>query len=1008
MTIEITPEQQKIIDDFKKEHADKIFTPEQAKLIDEIKIKHADKIYGSDNFSPLHSDYSKYSYLDRAKQLGEGFAEGVGKIADIYKSYVESPINYAVGTAIEGLGNMTDVNVIKSAGQHFTNAAEYNWQTSDKYANSFKKPFETEGEGEDELKRVLQAAGKGIEEGLEWAIITAATAGINNVVNVVKVTPKGLIPLKAPWLDKINTFLQYGYQGLPKTAAVFGTGRGIEKIAENPDDGELMKFAKGIGSFVVGGITVDKLEKPMVNAIKSTSNTIVDIAGYLYQPTKNNFNKIKKNLPDMKDFTNFISYPIKMSSEKAYNYIISRSNRAVIDEDMIKSFDELGIPKSALTIFTEDYVRPHAVVNRLPSVIYTDYLKNVRKSYIDSLTSEFERSLGKIPIESGDDTIARNLAQEITHNFLEKPDMLVENAKARTAIGKDLNDFSKSNLKPNKAIIETDQKMKEIVNSFEAIKIKNYQVRDNAISKNDFVNPNNIRKVAEELKKEFNIAGSKGTTTGKIFEITSDIFSKLGPILQKNSNITSNFKITPNYIFKLKNTLNEHITSGYITGSPLKILTKLTDTCDKAIEDGILEGTIKNSNLAAYAKIADDFYKNEYINLTKLNIVKSLQNRHAPDWIYNQLNDPNKIKQLEKVFDKNIVKKDEGIDLLNNLKKIKVQDIFTKEFNYLPNTNTNTNTKNYTPINTEGIYNLFSDVQKGLKLRALIGDNTYDKLESNLTTIAKKLDHLERVANNPLFSNGNNIAQNILDKIDNRKGLNELISYIRQDLNYKDSDKLISSLRKLSGYEYLLKDVIKDAQYLKGPNLYSKMINRLEDDDLLISIFNGKKEYNKFLKNLRPVTKKLINIYDSDVSEGGYLTTKEIGGYFGNILQGLKNNAPYAVGGYQIKGIFGAIGAVLGKSWISRSLANIATDEKSVDKLIKAVHHKNDKIFINLMLNSAKNISERIYKTPYLKKYGANSTLNTIDYLDKKNLELNDGYRNHPNALKYLDEYYGN
>lgn len=954
-----------------------------------------------------NQEVKNYSTLDRAKQLGEGFAGGVGKTVDIYKKYVESPINHFVGDSIQGAGLLADDlgfnnagSNLKSVGSQLQSSAQDNWNNQERYEGAFKKPFETKGN--DETKEILQSVGKGIDEGITWAGMTAATGGINNVVNVVKMTPKGLAPLKATWLNKINDFLQFGSQSLGKTATTFGAGRGIEKMVEKPDDGEAMKFTKGLASFVLGGITVDKLEKPFVNSIKSTSNSIISAAEFIANPTNAKFNQLKTKIPSLKDITNSVSEVAIMPRDVAYNYIIARNQRAKLDEAAIKSFDELGIPKSALTIYTQSYTRPNAVANHLPSAVYDDYMENVRAEYIKALTAEFEKSFGKIPEIVSEDTLPRTVAERITKGFLEKPDLAEESISAVKNIKFDVNHIAPyQNDKKNilnipskndndvKGNLNTAKdKIKDIITEYHNIKNYKYSLRDNAISETDKINPSLILKTAEQLRKEFDIAGSQGTSIGAVHNVSKDVekqfrfFNQLKEniFLQEESGLST---VGPDYVFKLKETINQHVNSGFISNNQKKVLTQLTKACDETIKLGVEEGTIKNVDLYKYSLDADDFYKNEYINLVKLDIVKAVQNKQTPEWLFRQLDDPERIAQLNNIFNSSFSPKDRSKNqlLLNNLKRLKIQDIFSKEFGY-----SETNQSN---ISYDRIYNYFSDEDKMLKLKALMPEKSFDLLKENTIGIAKRLQYLEEVSQNPLLKDGNNAVEMILEKIQSRKGIDEIINYINHKaVGGENSQNLIASLRKLAGYEYLLKDIYSENTNVQGPKLYGKISDKLRNDDLLIGIFGGKSNYNNFKKDLLVVAKKMHETYEKDATSGGYLTIKQLGGAMENIIRRAKNEIPYMITGYQVKGISGAIGFLLGKNWIARSFANAATDEKMVQKLIKAANKEDNGLsFTKLIIQSANDIVKRTAESQYPKVYSTEK----FDEFNKKRIRENEG-----------------
>ena len=972
------------------------------------KYKAPDNIQDHLGFDIPEFESPEFSKLDRAKQLGEGFAGGVGRTVDIYKKYVESPINHFVGDAVQGAGLLADDlgfnnagSNLKSVGSQLQSSAQDNWNNQERYEEAFKKPFETKGS--DETKEILQSVGKGINEGVEWAGMTAATGGINNVVNVVKMTPKGLAPLKAPWLNKINDFLQFGSQSLGKTATTFGAGRGIEKMVEKPDDSEAMKFTKGLASFVLGGVTVDKLEKPFVNSIKSTSNSIMSAAEFIANPTNAKFNQLKAKIPSLKDVTNSVSEAATMPRDVAYNYIIARNQRAKLDNGAIQSFDALGIPKSALTIYTQSYTRPNAVANYLPSAVYNEYMENVRAEYIKALTVEFEKSFGKIPEIVSEDTLPRTVAERITKGFFKKPDLdqiaddsvssLKYNINSEFPIQSNdkITGFSIPTIQDNNlknSLIESKSKIEHIVSEYENVKNYKYSLRDNAISETDTINPSLILKTAEQLRREFDIAGSQGTSIGTVHNVSKDVekqfrfFNQLKEniFLQEESGLST---VGPDYVFKLKETINQHVNSGFISGNQKKVLTQLTKACDETIKLGVEDGTIKNPDLYKYALDADDFYKNQYINLVKLDIVKAVQNKQTPEWLFRQLDNPERIAQLNNIFNSSfsLKEKNNSILLFNNLKRLKVQNIFAKEFGY---SSEKTNTISY-----ENIYKYFTNEDKMLLLKALLPEKSFEHLKDRSLEIAKSLEYFSKISQNPLLKDGNNAVEMILEKINSRKGIDELTSYIRKELQgEKYGEELVKSLRKLAGYEYLLKDVFNENKKLKGPNLYDAMSDKLRNDDLLIGIFGSKTEYNKFKKDLLIVAEKMHEAYIKDNLTGSYLSVQQLGGPMENILHRVKNETLYAVGGYQLKGIGGAIGALLGKNWIARSFANAATDEKMVQKLIKAANKEDNGLsFTKLMIQSANDIVKRTTESQYPKVYSTEK----FDEFNKKRIRENDG-----------------
>ncbi len=1010
----------------------RIFTPEEQRILDRAKkagwaegSKEYNKFYGITS----NQEVQNYSMTDRAKQLSEGFAGGVGKSVDIYKKYVESPINYGVGRLAKDVG-------LENIGSQLQSSAQDNWDNDTRYEESFKKPFETQGN--DETKELLQSVGKGIDEGVTWVGMTAATGGLNNAVNIVKMTPKGFAPLKAPWLNKINDFLQFGSQSLGKTAATFGAGRGIEKMIEKEDDSELMKFTKGLGSFVLGGITVDKLEKPLVNATKSASNTILSSADFIFNPSTAKFNALKEKIPTLKEAANSIKETSRIPRDVAYNFIVARAERAKLDQGAIKSFDELGIPKSALTIYSESYLRPNWVANHFPSGIYEDYMTTVREDYIKTITSEFEKSLGKIQKIKTEDTLPRAVAEKITNGFLEQPDLPLESQVAVNRIKHDINlkyNFTedKNNVlniptkKDNdlkETLSKSNESMLKIVQDYNVIKNYKYSTRNSAISDSDTINPSLILKTAEQLRKEFDIAGSQGTSIGTVHNVSKDVekqfrfFSQLDEyekeqilfqskqfekqskfidqikeniFLQEESGLQS---VGPEYVFKLKETINQHVNSGFISENQKKVLTKLTRACDDTIKHGIENGTIKNPDLYKYTLEADDFYKNEYLNLVKLDIVKALQRKQTPDWLFKQLDDPEKVHQINSIISKSygtIEQKKNSQILINNLKRLKVQDVFAKKLGY-----SEENTSN---INPNSIYKLFNDQETSLKLKSLMSESSFERLKENSIEIGKRLEHLEKVAQNPLLKDGNNAVEMILEKIKTRKGVDELVSFINRDMgNTNNSQKLIRALKKLSGYEYLLADIYKQDPNIKGPKLYQSMSDKLRNEDLLIGIFGSKTKLNEFRKDLLNVSDKMYETYNKDARGGGFLTLQQLGSPMDNLIYRAKNEVGYAIGGYQLNGISGVVGAILGKNWIARCLANAATDEKMVQQLIKTANKQDNGLsFTKLMLQSANDIVKRTYTSQYPKVYGIEKAEKTFDEYNKDRIRRNRGVNFNPN-----------
>ncbi len=956
--------------------------------------------------------HAPYTYMDRAKQLAEGFAQGAGRTVDTYKKYVEAPINSVVGLGTKVIGHVGNSDMLFKAGSELMDSADRIYKNDTRYEKAFQKPFETEGT--DETKEILKATGKGFEDGLEWSAATIATGATNNLVNgpfhkvgdelvkVVGYTSKGkLAPLSKPWLNNINDFLQYGYQGMPKMASTFGLGEGLRKISENQDDGDLMQFTKGMASYVLAGVTVDKLEKPFVMATKAASETVLDVAKYLSDPSNLKFNKLTEKIPSLKEMVTKAKEIYKMPREVAYNYIISRAERAKLDNDAIKSFDELNIPKSALTIYTEDYTRPAAVANYLPSMVYADYLKNVREKFIDSLNIKFEKTFGKIENIGNEDVITRTLAKNIVdspHGDKIPPPTLssekarsAQNIKSNTNFQYDFDDNLVTNIVGSVEKDNISNSTKSVTNHMEKIleQYKNkknelYLKRDSAISDSDYVDPRYIFNIAQKLEKEFDVAASSGTSIGNVFNVAKDIKNK---IKIEDDFINNFFKnvykqeyqgseilqyLNPQYIFKLKEAINEHVKRGYIQGNQKKILTQLTEACDDSISLGIQKGTIKNPDLLKYSIAADDFYKNEYQSLIKLDVIKSLQKKELPNWVFNQLDNPEKVLEIQNIFNKaEPSARKNSQKLFENLKRLKVQDIFAKEFGYSEH-----NAEN---LSYEKIYNLFNDKNKELKLKALLPEGSYEKLKEDITNIGVNLQYMEKLSKNPIYDKGVDGVDFIIDKIKTRKGVNEIIKHINEDFyteyGSEYAKKVIANVKKLSAYETILKEVRENSPNVRANIIYEKVGDNLRQSDLLVYLLGGMDKYKEFRKDLLVVADKMNDIYRQDASKGGAMIIKQFGSAADNLLYSLKSQIPYAIGGYQAKGFWGAVSLVLGKEWIARSLANAATDEKMVDKLIKASKKKDKGItFGKILLQSAKELVDKTKQAQYIKPYFLETT----------------------------------
>ena len=242
----------------------------------------------------------------------------------------------------------------------------------------------------------------------------------------------------------------------------------------------------------------------------------------------------------------------------------------------------------------------------------------------------------------------------------------------------------------------------------------------------------------------------------------------------------------------------------------------------------------------------------------------------------------------------------------------------------------------------------------------------------------------------------------ILEKIKTRKGLDELISFINRDM--KDTpyaQNLIRSLKKLAGYEYLLADIYKQEPNIKGPKLYQSMSDKLRNEDLLIGIFGGKTKLNEFRRDLLTVSDKMYETYNKDARGGGFLTLQQLGSPMDNLIYRAKNEVGYAIGGYQINGISGVVGLILGKNWIARTLANAATDEKMVQKLINAANKKDNGLtFTKIMIQSANDIVKRSYTSQYPKVYGVEKAEKTFDEYNKDRIRRNGGVNFNPDNTK--------
>lgn len=925
-----------------------------------------------------NNNYREPTWGDFTKDLVGGTAEKLGGTVDAVNKYVAGPIIGGVSDLVSKAGTATDnetVHQIGEAGKNYADTQLYGSNLEDQAKDYFKTDYESP------KKEITKALGKGIGEGIEWATGVKAFGAANQALNGAKVISKTGTAIAAPWIDKLNNFLQSGATGVTNTAAQFGLGRATEKVFEKEEDGELVSFTKSLGSFIFAGSVVNSAEKGIVKAFKESSKVLLDTADYLKNPTPDSLEKIK-HVFSKENISNIFGAPTKGLRNKLYEKLVMSAD-AELDVTAMQALEKVGIPVTPLVMF-KNSEKPLAIANFLPNVIYRKYMENLEKKTLNVIEDELTLQLGKYDKKEVTDSIRRTMASDVDQ-IIAKPDYKKLESESKdeiknlidsppiaaddpNMIGTATNylDHLTSENSSQLANIGTKSKyeIKNRIANIESVKNASYKQRDAMVSEGDTVSLEKIIKASSELAKQWDIPAVSGTDYNTLKKVGKEFEKKLTTIeeLQKLrqdlfdkgidlSNFDSKGTVSPSFIFKLKDVINAHIHWGK-DPSVTKLLNPLKTAISETLKDGVKNKTIKNKLLPKAYENADEYFANEYLNTMKMEIVKGLQKNQSSDYILNKMNNDKNINEIRTLLESTT----QGVELFKILKKHKIQEFLIDEINL--------NGK----LNVSKMRELFNNPKKENILLNLMDKKTYQNLLLNFEGIATKLERADELLNNPIYSS--NSVEIIMQKMKTRAGLNDIFKVV-DELPKQQADEIKLSLKQFLSREHFIKYNNNNTKNSIDVSDLSSKLNNLDYEDYGIGVL-GKEGFDIFKQKIEPIVDKLLDIKYNDYRKGGYVGSDAT---FIQSLKRLGKEIPYAIGGYEFGGVKGAIAVILGKEWIAKSFAKAATDPTLTKRLITVSKSKDDAKMINFLEKIAKDIIYQMSNAPTLKKKAVDSAV---------------------------------
>lgn len=288
------------------------------------------------------------TFIERAKEFGQGVASGIGGLADATNKYVAAPIAHAAGYAGDVVSKTASNMGLNQIGQTIGNAAD----SAHSYGQDLRQTnagtsfpqneyLKTQNQP-DKTSEVLKASGSAATDLLPFSAASKGVQLLNKAGSIAKL----------PWLDKLNTFLNVDLNA--STAASFaGMGAGAE-LAKSDDPNA--NIAENAAREIVGGVIGGTIPHAAAGAVKGIASAVISpletalaetTGGRINQEAVNAAKKLGLHLPPSLATDSNIAKGIENTvlksyfSAKVYNETIEKIPQTMVKE-IEKNLDEIG------------------------------------------------------------------------------------------------------------------------------------------------------------------------------------------------------------------------------------------------------------------------------------------------------------------------------------------------------------------------------------------------------------------------------------------------------------------------------------------------------------------------------------------------------------------------------------------------------------------------------------------------------------------------------------------
>lgn len=568
---------------------------------------------------------TKATWGDRAKEFGQGYAQGAGQLVDTAA---------AGGNAL--LGGVTKAVGATAGAMGFDNVASSYNETSDRAMNDAgdlwknkhleKSLPESEmlhtSNAEDSISKALKAGGNLASQAPLFKGISTAAKGLNVLVNGKTVT--------SPIINKVSKFLSTE-QGVGALSVEFaGAGAAGEALKREKAGGVENAVRELAGNIIGGGainytsrVGLSIAEEPikLVGNLIDLSKEITLKEGSLAlkEGSKSILNKASENVKNIKnDMELLITSPMA----KLYQCITTGcfNSKVKIDKESIANLKRINSELKPLGIEVK------------PDVFNSTSESSAAYSLAKWLPDESIKKMYRKNMEAANTYITHAL--ETGHGKIDKH---LDNFNATP------NDKTDLTSSMNYIQGEMEDNITEHIGNLKHIKNSIYKKRDAAITNTDKVDTSTLVYEIDDMLKNSFKAPVPSPDEEKIITELTKLKNKFSAEKEMAADsFVSQMRSTNAAAHKEKSLLNNY--SHHLKN----VLPKMEAALLKSASDG---KTIKRGDeIIKLTKEADKFHSEEYVPIMQTELIKSITEGKRIDKIFSRMDSLEGIKEVEKVL----------------------------------------------------------------------------------------------------------------------------------------------------------------------------------------------------------------------------------------------------------------------------------------------------------------------------------------------------------------------